>query len=113
MCYSLSGEWIEIQGMTRYDCSSPVATAENAMVYLYRPAASNPGLTGDAKWEPTDVSRSLDPKPGERAFLNFKVEYNTSEIGLLEMGPKHIIRLNQVPESDAVYQIRDTTKTKQ
>ena len=77
MCYSLSGEWIEIQGMTRYDCSSPVATAENAMVYLYRPAASNPGLTGDAKWEPTDVSRSLDPKPGERAFLNFKIEYNT------------------------------------
>jgi hypothetical protein len=134
---------------------TPVATAGNAMVYLYRPAASNPGLkplylsypevmvdgishgvlkynhylaielkpgkhefrltglTGNAKWEPKDVSRSLDLKSGESAFLNFKVEYNTAEMGLLEMGPKYIIRLNQVPESDAVYQIRDTTKTKQ
>jgi hypothetical protein len=35
------------------------------------------------------------------------------EMGPLEMGPKYISRLNQVPESEAVYQIRDTSKTKQ
>ena len=132
---------------------TPIAQPGNAMVYLYRPAASNPGmkplylsypevmvdgtshgflkyshylaielppgkhefrltgLTKEAKWEPRDVDYSIDLKPGEKVFLDFKVEYNTAEMNLLEPGPKYIIRLNRVPESQAVYEIRDTTKT--
>ena len=125
------------------------------MVYLYRPAASNPGtkplyfsypevmvdgnsqgflhysqylaielppgqhafrltgLTKGAKWEPRDVDRSINLTPGETAFLEFRVEFNTAEMGLLNMGPKYMINLTQIPESQAVYKIRDTTKTKQ
>ena len=43
--------------------------------------------------------------------MKFRVEFNTAEMGFLELGPKYIIGLNQVPESTAVYEIRDTKKT--
>jgi hypothetical protein len=131
---------------------TPISTQGNSMVYLYRPAASNPGakplylsypevmidgnshgllqydhylaielapgrhqfrltgLTENARWEPKDVTHTIDLKPGEVAFLKFRVEYNTAEMGLLDMGPKYIISLNQLPESTAVYEIRDTRK---
>jgi len=32
---------------------------------------------------------------------------------MLDLGPKYLIRLSQVAESQAVYQIRDTTRTTQ
>lgn len=150
----LCSAWLSSCASPGYFEPTPIATPGNAMVYLYRPAASNPGskplyfsypevmidgnshgflrynhylaielppgrhefrltgLTRAAKWEPEDVDRSIDLKPGETAFLEFRVEFNTAEMGLLDMGPKYIIRLNQVTESTAVYQIRDTTKTK-
>lgn len=133
---------------------TPIAGAGSAMVYLYRPAASNPGskplllsypevmidgnshgvlkynsylaielpsgkhdfrltgLTKNAKWEPRDVEYGIDLKPGETAYLKFRVEFNTAEMGFLELAPKYIIGLSQVPESTAVYEIRDTSKTK-
>ena len=132
---------------------TPIAGEGSAMVYLYRPAASNPGskplllsypevmidgvshgvlkynsyraielppgkhefrltgLTKGAKWEPKDVNYSINLQPGETAYLKFRVEFNTAEMGFLELGPKYIIGLSQVPESTAVYEIRDTKKT--
>jgi len=132
---------------------TPIVESGAAMVYLYRPAASNPGakplllsypevmidgnsygvlkynsyrpielppgkhdvrltgLTENSKWEPRDVNYSINLKPGETAYLKFRVEFDTAEMGFLELGPKYIISLNQVPESTAVYEIRDTKKT--
>ena len=149
----LACAWLSGCASPGYFQPTPIATPGNAMVYLYRPAASNPGakplyfsypevmidntshgflrydhylaielppgkhqfrltgLTKDAKWEPEDIEHSIDLAPGQSAFLDFSVEYNTAEMGLLNPGPKYIIRLNQVPESSAVYQIRATTKT--
>lgn len=131
---------------------TPIVGSGATMVYLYRPAASNPGskplllsypevmidgnshdvlkynsylaiellpgkhdfrltgLTRSAKWEPKDVNYSIELKPGETAYLKFRVEFNTAEMTFLELGAKYIIDLNQIPESKAVYEIRDTKK---
>ena len=71
------------------------------------------GLTKGAKWEPRDVDRSINLTPGETAFLEFRVEFNTAETGLLNTGPKYMINLNQIYGSQAGYEVRATTKTKQ
>lgn len=147
--------WLSACASPGYFEPTPIAQPGNAMVYLYRPAASNPGtkplylsypevmvdgsshgflrynhylaielppgrhtfrltgLTQAAKWEPEDVERSIDLAPGETVFLQFRVEFNTAEMNMLDLGPKYLIRLNQVAESQAVYQIRDTTRTTQ
>ena len=132
---------------------TPIAQPGDAIVYLYRPAASNPGakplllsypevmvddksygvlkyssylaielppgkhefrltgLTKNSKWEPKDVNYSIELQAGETAYLKFRVEFNTAEMGLFEFGPKYIINLNPVAESAAIYEIRDTKKT--
>jgi hypothetical protein len=132
---------------------TPIVGSGAAMMYLYRPAASNPGtkplllsypevmidgvshgvlkyksyraielppgkhdvrltgLTENSKWEPRDVNYSINLKPGETIYMKFRVEFDTDAMGFLELGPKYIIGLNPVPESTAVYEIRDTKKT--
>ena len=132
---------------------TPIVGSGAAMVYLYRPAASNPGakplllsypevmidgnsygvlkyksylaielppgthdfrmtgLTKNSKWEPKDVNYSIKLAPGETAYLKFRVEFDTAEMTFLELDPKYIIGLNPVPESTAVYEIRDTKET--
>lgn len=130
---------------------TPIAQPGNAMVYIYRPAGSNPGikpltrsypevmvdgqsvgflkyneylavevapgardflvtgLTRDAKWEPRDLSHTLDVSAGQSYFLRYQVEFDVDKMGLGTLKSKYIINLTPVSETDAVYEIRHTS----
>jgi len=137
---------------TAYFEPTPVAQSGKAMVYIYRPEATNPGkkplrlsypevmmdgnsvgflkynehlavevapgehefvvtgLTRDAKWEPKDLSYSLQVNAGESYFLRFRVEFDTAKMSLGTFKGQYIINFHPVDETDAVYEIRHTSK---
>jgi len=137
---------------TAYFEPTPLATSDKAMVYVYRPAASNPGkkpltlsypevmvdgksagflkykeylalqlepgkkeflitgLTREAKWEPKDISYRLELEPGKTYYLRFGVEFNTSKMSLGTFRGNYLISFYPIDESDAVYEIRHTSK---
>ena len=131
---------------------TPIANAGNAMVYVYRPAATNPakkpltlsypelmldgksagmlkykeylalevpagqheflvtGLTRDAKWEPRDLSYTLQVKAGKSYFLRYRVEFDVAKMSLGTFKGQYIINFMPINETDAVYEIRHTSK---
>ncbi len=131
---------------------TPLANPANALVYVYRPAAPNPGkkpltmsypevmldgasvgllkyneylaleitpgqreflvtgLTRDAKWEPRDRSYTLKVESGKSYFLRYRVEFDTAKMSLGTFKGQYIINFQPVNETDAVYEIRHTSK---
>ena len=131
---------------------TPIAKPGNAMVYIYRPAATNPGkkpltlsypevmidgqsvgflkykkylavevapgqreflvtgLTQGAKWEPRDLAHKLEVDAGQSYFLRFRVEFDVAKMSLGSFTGQYIINLTPVSETDAVYEIRHTSK---
>ena len=124
----------------------------NAMVYLYRPAATGPGkkplvtsypeitvngksmgmlrykqymtlelppgqhkivatgLTKDSRWEPEDRSYTLKTEAGKKYFMRFRVEFNTDSMSMGTFRGQYLIHLHPVDESEALYEIRHTSK---
>jgi hypothetical protein len=139
---------------TDYFDPTPIATSGNAMVYMYRPEATNPGkkplrlsypevmvdgnslgflkyneylalemapgkheflatgLTPDAKWEPRDRNYTLDVKPGESYYMRFRVEFDTAKMSLGSFKGQYVITLNPINPTDAIYEIRHTSRAK-
>lgn len=130
---------------------TPIAKSGNAMVYVYRPAATNPGkkpltlsypevmldgvsagllkyneylalevtpgqreflvtgLTRDAKWEPRDLSYTLNVEAGKSYFLRYRVEFDTAKMSLGTFRGQYIINFMPINETDAIYEIRHTS----
>ncbi|RLA56188.1 MAG: hypothetical protein DRQ65_03390 [Gammaproteobacteria bacterium] len=139
---------------TAYFEPTPIALPGEAMVYIYRPEATNPGkkllrlsypealmdgesvgllkynkhlalevapgehefvvtgLTRDAKWEPKDRKYTLKVEAGKSYFLRFRVEFDTAKMSLGTFTGQYIITFHPVDETDAVYEIRHTSKAK-
>lgn len=131
--------------------ATAIDTPGNAMLYIYRPAASNPGkkpltlsypevmingdsvgflkykeylalevepgqkelrmtgLTREAKWKPRDVNYKLTVEAGESYFMRFGVEFDVDKMTLGSFRGQYIITFHPIAESDAVYEIRDTS----
>lgn len=131
---------------------TPLADPGNAMVYVYRPEATNPGkkpltrsypevmvdgrsvgflkyreylaveiapgtreflvtgLTPQARWEPRDVSYTFEPEPGKSYFLRFRVEFDVANMSIGSFRGQYIINLTPVSDTDAVYEMRHTSK---
>jgi hypothetical protein len=70
------------------------------------------GLTPDAKWEPKDRNYTLDVKSGESYYMRFRVEFNTAKMSLGSFKGQYIITLNPVNPTDAIYEIRHTSRAK-
>ena len=134
---------------------TPLVSPENAIVYLYRPAASNPGkkpltmsypeilidgegsgflrynqylalelppgkhefvatgLTKDARWKPEDVKYTINLKAGESYFMRLRVEFNTDHMSIGSFRDNYLIYLHAVDESEAIYEIRHTSLSKE
>lgn len=130
---------------------TPIAQPGDAMVYIYRPAATNPGmkpltrsypevmvdgksvgflkyneylavevapgqrdflitgLTRGAKWEPRDLSYTLDVKAGQSYFLRYHVAFDVDKMSIGTFKSQYIINLTPISEADAVYEIRHTS----
>jgi len=137
---------------TAYFEPTPIAQSGKAMVYIYRPEATNPGkkplrlsypevlmdgtsigflkynkhlalevepgkhefvvtgLTRGAKWEPRDRKYTLEAKAGNSYFMRFRVEFDTAKMSLGTFTGQYIINFHPVDETDAVYEIRHTSK---
>ena len=137
---------------TAYFEPTPIAQSGKAMVYIYRPEATNPGkkplrlsypevmmdgssvgflkynehlalevapgehefvvtgLTKNAKWEPKDRKYTLKVETGESYFIRFRVEFDTAKMSLGTFKGQYIINFHPVDETDAVYEIRHTSK---
>lgn len=131
---------------------TPIAESGNAMVYIFRPAGTNPGkkpltlsypevmvdglsvgvlkykeylavevsqgqreflvtgLTKAAKWEPKDLSHTLNVQAGQSYFLRYRVEFDVDKMSLGSFRGQYKINLTPVDETDAVYEIRYTSR---
>lgn len=131
---------------------TPITEPGMAMVYIYRPAATNPGkkpltrsypevmvdgvssgflkyqqylavevspgqreflvtgLTKGAKWGPRDLNYTLNAEAGQSYFLRYRVKFDMNKMSIGSFKGQYIINLGPVAETDAVYEISDTSK---
>lgn len=68
------------------------------------------GLTKYAKWEPRDLSHTLEMLEGKSYFLRYRVEFDTDKMSLGSFNGQYKIYLTPVDEIDAVYEIRHSSK---
>ncbi|RLA46122.1 MAG: hypothetical protein DRR06_05730 [Gammaproteobacteria bacterium] len=66
------------------------------------------GLTEQASWEEKDKELQFDIQPGEIKYLKLSVQYNLSEMDLLQPGARYLLYITPVDAKAALYEIRDT-----
>ena len=66
------------------------------------------GLTEQARWKEKDKELQFEIKPGEIKYMKLNVQYNLSEMNLLQPGARYFLYITPVDAKAAIYEIRDT-----
>ncbi|MDA1073153.1 MAG: hypothetical protein O3A63_00135 [Proteobacteria bacterium] len=70
------------------------------------------GLTPGSNWSEPDREVNVNIARGKNQFVKLSVQFDLQQMQVFNPGNKYIIRLAPVAENTAVYEIRETSKTR-